>query len=214
MEDSLLFKGRRLQLVEELKTKGINSPAVIKAISEVPRHIFFDKALQNHAYEDKAFPIDAGQTISQPYTVAFQSQFLNIKGGEKVLEIGTGSGYQAAVLYKMGARVFSIERQKKLFFNTKNLLDQMGYRVETFLGDGFKGLPNFAPFYKIIITAAAPYIPRTLLDQCAIGGDIIVPVGEGNTQKMLGIHKLSATEFEQKNLGDFAFVPMLTGIAD
>jgi protein-L-isoaspartate(D-aspartate) O-methyltransferase len=214
MEDSLLHKGQRRQLVEVLQKKGIKSPQVLQAISEVPRHYFFDKALHSHAYDDKAFPIDAGQTISQPYTVAFQSQFLNLKGGEKVLEIGTGSGYQAAVLHKMGARVYSIERQKKLFFNTKELLAKMGYRIEAFLGDGFKGLPNFAPFDKIIITAAAPFIPRTLLEQLAIGGDLIIPVGEGEIQKMMGIKKINEKDFEQTILGEFSFVPMLGGIAE
>lgn len=214
MTDSLLHKGQRKQLVELLHTKGIRDTRVLHAIMQVPRHVFFDKALQNHAYEDKAFPIDAGQTISQPYTVAFQSELLRITNKEKVLEIGTGSGYQAAVLAKMGARVFSIERQKKLYFATKTQLQQLNIRVETYLGDGFKGLPLFAPFDRILITAAAPFIPKPLLEQLIIGGILVVPFGEGNSQTMLTITKLSDTEFEQREHGTFSFVPMLKGVSE
>ncbi len=214
MTDSLLHKGQRKQLVELLQTKGIRNPAVLQAIEQVPRHVFFDKALQSHAYEDKAFPIDAGQTISQPYTVAFQTELLNITHNEKVLEIGTGSGYQAAILAKMGARVFSIERQKKLYFATKTQLKKLHLHVETFLGDGFKGLPQFAPFDKILITAAAPFIPKALLEQLVIGGIIVVPFGEGNSQTMLSIKKISETDFEKKEHGTFSFVPMLKGISE
>jgi protein-L-isoaspartate(D-aspartate) O-methyltransferase len=215
MQDSFVHKGQRKKLVEELKAKGISNPLVIQAIGEVPRHLFFfDKALENHAYIDKAFPIEAGQTISQPYTVAIQSQLLSIQPKDKILEIGTGSGYQAAVLYKMGARIFSIERQKKLFFTTKTLLKDLGYVIETFLGDGYKGLPQFAPFDKILITAAAPFIPRALLDQLQIGGILVVPLGEGREQKMIRITKLSDTEFEQTEHGSFVFVPMLGGLAE
>ena len=195
MIDSLLHKGQRKQLVDLLQAKGIHDTRVLHAITQVPRHVFFDKALQNHAYEDKAFPIDAGQTISQPYTVAFQSELLHITNNEKVLEIGTGSGYQAAVLAKMGARVFSIERQKKLYFATKSQLQKLNIRVELFLGDGFKGLPQFAPFDRILITAAAPFIPKPLLEQVIIGGILVVPFGEGSSQTMLSITKLSETEF-------------------
>ncbi|HON53321.1 MAG TPA: protein-L-isoaspartate(D-aspartate) O-methyltransferase [Bacteroidales bacterium] len=215
MTDSFLFKGQRQRLVQELQTKGITHSGVLQAIGTVQRHMFFnDSILQSHAYDDKAFPIDAGQTISQPYTVAFQTQLLNIQSKDKVLEIGTGSGYQAAVLYALGARVYSIERQKQLYFKTKQLLKKMNIFVETFLGDGYKGLPQFAPFDKIIITAAAPFIPRPLLDQLTIGGIMVVPIGEGIQQKMLKIKKLSDNEFEQSEHGTFSFVPMLGGIAE
>ena len=214
MIDSLLHIGQRKQLVDLLQAKGIHDTRVLHAITQVPRHVFFDKALQNHAYEDKAFPIDAGQTISQPYTVAFQSELLHITNNEKVLEIGTGSGYQAAVLAKMGARVFSIERQKKLYFATKSQLQKLNIRVELFLGDGFKGLPQFAPFDRILITAAAPFIPKPLLEQLIIGGILVVPFGEGSSQTMLSITKLSETEFEQREHGTFSFVPMLKGVSE
>lgn len=215
MTESYLHKGQRQRLVQELQTKGITHAGVLQAIGTVQRHLFFsDSLLQSHAYDDKAFPIDAGQTISQPYTVAFQTQLLNIQAKEKVLEIGTGSGYQAAVLSSLGARVYSIERQKKLYFKTKQLLKSLNMFVETFLGDGYKGLPQFAPFDKIIITAAAPYIPRPLLEQLAIGGIMVVPMGEGAQQTMLKIRKISETEFEQSEHGVFSFVPMLGGIAE
>jgi protein-L-isoaspartate(D-aspartate) O-methyltransferase len=214
MEDSILHKGKRKQLIEELRSKGIKDENVLTAMMKIPRHFFFDIALQNHAYEDKAFPIDAGQTISQPYTVAVQSSLLHVEKHDKILEIGTGSGYQAAVLHKMGAQVFSIERQKKLFFTTKQILQSIHIHAQLFVGDGFKGLPQFAPFDKIIITAAAPFIPRTLLNQLKIHGLLIVPYGEGNTQKMIRIKKLSETEFEQEEHGYFSFVPMLKGIQD
>jgi len=211
-EDSFIHKGQRKQLVDYLAQKGIQDVNVLQAINNVPRHIFFDKALESHAYEDKAFPIRAGQTISQPYTVAFQSELLQIKKGDKVLEIGTGSGYQASVLFKMGAKVFSIERQKELYFDTKTKLIKQGYAIDMFLGDGFKGLPNFAPFDKIIITAAAPYLPRTLLDQLKVGGKLVIPVGQGKTQKMHLITKVNEKDFEQESHGEFSFVPMLKGI--
>ncbi|MFO7867719.1 MAG: protein-L-isoaspartate(D-aspartate) O-methyltransferase [Bacteroidales bacterium] len=214
MEDSLLYKSKRHTLIKKLHAKGISNKQVLDAMMRVPRHIFFDEALQNHAYEDKAFPIEAGQTISQPYTVAVQSSLLHVQKHDKILEIGTGSGYQAAVLYKMGAQVFSIERQKKLFFSTKRILQDMHIHAQLFLGDGFKGLPQFAPFDKIIITAAAPFIPRTILNQLKINGIIVVPYGEGSTQKMITITKISETEFEQEEHGDFSFVPMLKGIQD
>lgn len=215
MNDSFLHKGQRQQLVKELQAKGITHNGVLQAIGTVARHLFFqDTLLQSHAYDDKAFPIDAGQTISQPYTVAFQTQLLNIQAKDKVLEIGTGSGYQAAVLCSLGARVYSIERQKQLYFKTKQLLKTLNFYVETFLGDGYKGLSQFAPFDKIIITAAAPYIPRPLLEQLTIGGLMVIPLGEGQHQKMLKIKKISETEFEQSEHGNFSFVPMLGGIAE
>ena len=215
MQDSILHKGQRKILIDELRKKGIQNEAVLQSIGTVPRHLFFfDKALESYAYEDKAFPINAGQTISQPYTVAIQSHLLDIKKNEKVLEIGTGSGYQAAVLCKMGARVLTIERQKKLYFSTKKLLQELHYFIETFLGDGFKGLPQFAPFDKIIITAAAPFIPKTLLNQLKIGGILVVPLDNGGTQKMIRIVKISENEFEQTEHGIFSFVPMIEGITE
>ena len=213
MSTEILFQAKRNELVSHLQQKGIHDVALLKALATVPRHLFFtDSTLKQFAYEDKAYPIEAGQTISQPYTVALQTQLLELKPAEKVLEIGTGSGYQAAILRTMGARVYTIERQKKLFFKTKELLQSLSISVETFLGDGFKGFPPFAPYDKIIITAAAPYIPRTLLDQLKIGGIMVTPLGEGKTQVLMQIKKLSETEFEQRDFGLCSFVPMLTGI--
>lgn len=215
MNDSFLHKGQRKKLIEELQKKGISNTSVLNAIDAVPRHLFFvDKVMESYAYEDKAYPIGAGQTISQPYTVAIQTQLLELKPNEKVLEIGTGSGYQAAVLSKFGVRVFSIERQKDIYFRTKKLLQELHFFIETFLGDGYKGLPQFAPFDKIIITAAAPFIPRPLLEQLKIGGILVVPLGEGINQKMLKIIKISESEFEQTEHGNFSFVPMIEGITD
>jgi protein-L-isoaspartate(D-aspartate) O-methyltransferase len=215
MKDSFLHKGQRKKLIEELEKKGISNKSVLNAIEAVPRHLFFlDKVMELYAYEDKAYPIGAGQTISQPYTVAIQTHLLDIKPNEKVLEIGTGSGYQAAVLSKLGVRVFSIERQKDIYFRTKKLLQELHIFIETILGDGFKGLPQFAPFDKIIITAAAPFIPRPLLEQLKIGGILVVPLGEGMNQKMLKIIKISETEFEQTEHGTFSFVPMIGGTTD
>lgn len=213
MEDSFLHKGQRKQLVEELRAKGISDENVLQAINQVPRHLFyFDKALEKFAYVDKAFPIKSGQTISQPYTVALQTQLLNIQGKEKVLEIGTGSGYQAAILAAMGASVYSIERQFELYTQTTKKLCQLQYPVFTYLGDGFKGLPNQAPFDKIIITAAAPFIPKALLDQLKIGGILVSPVQNGEKQELIRLTKLSETDFEQTRHGECAFVPMLEGI--
>jgi len=214
MSSEILFQAKRNELVALLQKKGIYDAALLKALASVPRHLFFtDSSLQQFAYEDKAYPIDAKQTISQPYTVALQTQLLELNPRERVLEIGTGSGYQAAILHAMGARVFTIERQKKLFFKTKDLLQSLGMSsIETFLGDGFRGFPPFAPYDKIIITAAAPYIPRTLLDQLKIGGIMVAPLGEDKTQVLIQIKKLSETEFEQRDFGLCSFVPMLTGI--
>ncbi len=215
MEDSFVHIGLRNQLVDELQSKGITDNRVLTAMRKVPRHFFcFDEALAKHAYQDKAFPIESGQTISQPYTVAIQSQLLDIHKNEKVLEIGTGSGYQAAILFSMGAKVYTIERQKKLYIKTKQLLQDLGYQIHTFLGDGNKGLPSFAPFDKIIITAAAPLIPIEILKQLKIGGIIVAPVNNGTKQTMLRIKKLSETQFEQSQHGEFSFVPMLTGLGD
>lgn len=214
-EDEYLFQGKRKRLVEQLKEKGIASQAVLNTILKIPRHLFFDQsterpALLDHAYSDKALKIGAGQTISHPFTVAFQTEKLNIKKGDKVLEIGTGCGYQTAVLLEMGAKVFSIERQKELFDKTKVFLPLIGYKgAKLVYGDGYKGLPQFAPFDKIIVTAAAPYIPQDLLAQLVVGGILVIPLGEGEEQIMNVIVKKSGTEFDKQAFGKFKFVPML-----
>ena len=214
-EDEYLFQGKRKRLVEILRTKGIRNQKVLLAIEKIPRHLFFDTstarpALLDHAYSDKALPIGAGQTISQPYTVAFQTEQLEINPGEKILEIGTGCGYQTAVLLEMGARVYSIERQKTLFDKTKLFLPYIGYKgAKLIYGDGYKGLPQFAPFDKIIVTAGAPYIPNDLLLQLKVGGIILIPLGEGDTQEMVWLKKSSETAFDKKVLGNFKFVPLL-----
>lgn len=214
-EDEYLFQGKRKRLVEQLKEKGITSQLVLNTILKIPRHLFFDQstgrpALLDHAYSDKALKIGAGQTISHPFTVAFQTEKLNIVKGEKVLEIGTGCGYQTAVLLEMGAKVFSIERQKELFDKTKVFLPLIGYKgAKLIYGDGYKGLPQFAPFDKIIVTAAAPYIPEDLLAQLVVGGLLVIPLGEGEEQVMFVIIKKSGTEFEKQAFGKFKFVPML-----
>lgn len=214
-EDEYLFQGKRKRLVEQLKEKGISSSDVLNAILKIPRHLFFDQstsrpALLDHAYSDKALKIGAGQTISHPFTVAFQTEKLNIVKGEKILEIGTGCGYQTAVLLEMGAKVFSIERQKELYDKTKVFLPLLGYKgAKLVYGDGYKGLPQFAPFDKIIVTAAAPYIPEDLLAQLKIGGILVIPLGEGEEQVMNVIIKKSGTEFDRQAFGKFKFVPML-----
>jgi protein-L-isoaspartate(D-aspartate) O-methyltransferase len=214
-EDEYLYQGKRKRLVEQLKEKGITNQAVLNTILKIPRHLFFDQsterpALLDHAYSDKALKIGAGQTISHPFTVAFQTEKLNIKKGEKVLEIGTGCGYQTAVLLEMGAKVFSIERQKELFDKTKVFLPLIGYKgAKLIYGDGYKGLPQFAPFDKIIVTAAAPYIPQDLLAQLVVGGILVIPLGEGEEQIMNVIVKKSGTEFDKQAFGKFKFVPML-----
>ncbi|MCO6499936.1 MAG: protein-L-isoaspartate(D-aspartate) O-methyltransferase [Vicingus serpentipes] len=210
MLDTYRHKGQRKKLAEIVAKKGITNINVLKAIETIPRHLFIpDTALHKYAYEDKPFPIGSGQTISQPYTVAFQTEMLDLKPREKVLEIGTGSGYQTAVLLEMRVKVFSIERQKALFDRTSTFLPQLGYKTKLFYGDGYKGLPSFAPFDKIIVTAGAPYIPEDLLNQLKTGGIMIIPVGEGNDQIMKKITKTSATNFETEDLGSFRFVPLL-----
>lgn len=214
-EDEYLFQGKRRRLVEQLKIKGIKDKNVLTAIEKIPRHLFFDNsagrpALLDHAYSDKALPIGSGQTISHPYTVAFQTEQLEIKQGEKVLEIGTGCGYQTAVLIEMGAKVYSIERQKTLFDKTKLFLPLIGYTsAKLIYGDGYKGLAQFAPFDKIIVTAGAPYIPNDLLVQLKVGGIMLIPLGEGETQEMVWLKKSTETNFEKKILGNFKFVPLL-----
>lgn len=213
--DTFKHKGQRAKLVADLQAKGITSANVLEAINTVLRHVFFQvKELEMYAYEDKAYPIGSGQTISQPFTVAFQSQLLDVKKQEKVLEIGTGSGYQTAVLLELGARVFTVERQKHLFVSTSNLLPTLGYRANCFLGDGYKGLPNYGPFDKILITAAPPLIPEELLKQLKIGGKLVSPVGGADAQVMLEIIRKDADTFEQHEHGRFSFVPMLSGLGD
>lgn len=209
MEDSYKHRGLRNLLVKKLARKGIKDEAVLAAIGRVPRHFFFDQALLSHAYEDKAFPIGEGQTISQPYTVAFQTEKLEIKSKDKVLEIGTGSGYQACVLMELGVMLYSIEYNKVLFERTKALLPKLGYGKAFLLcGDGSKGLPTKAPFDKIIVTAGAPVVPTALTDQLAEGGILIIPVGGREYQKMLKIKKVNGKLVEEQ-FADFAFVPLL-----
>ncbi|HNY03202.1 MAG TPA: protein-L-isoaspartate(D-aspartate) O-methyltransferase [Bacteroidales bacterium] len=208
--DSYRHQGMRKLLVQNLRLKGISDPQVLSAMESVPRHFFFDSSFLEYAYEDKPFPIGAGQTISQPYTVAFQSQLLQVSRGDKVLEIGTGSGYQACILAEMGAKVFTIERQKTLFDRTGPYLRVVGYpTIKTFFGDGYKGLPAFAPFDRVIVTAAAPYIPDPLLEQMKPGGILVIPVGAGDVQTMTTLTKISANTYEKAEHGAFRFVPML-----
>lgn len=196
-------------MVEELAAKGITDRTVLSAIERVPRHIFMDSAFVELAYQDKAFPIGAGQTISHPFTVAFQSSLLQVVEGEKVLEIGTGSGYQCSVLMELGARVFSIERQKVLFDKTKLILTRLGYQPYLSYGDGFKGLPGFAPFNKIIVTCGAPFLPKLLLKQLTIGGRMVIPVEEQGKLIMKVIDRVEENDFVQMDFGEFRFVPML-----
>lgn len=199
----------RQKLVEILINKGIKDKGVLKAIGKIPRHLFMDSGFIDHAYQDKAFPIAADQTISQPYTVAFQSELLQIEPGHKVLEIGTGSGYQTAVLLELGSRVYSIERQQELFKKTSKFLPKLGYRAKSLIfGDGYKGLPVEAPFQSIIVTAGAPYVPNPLLSQLAIGGRLVIPVGDDVQVMTLFIRK-GPKDFEKHEFGDFRFVPML-----
>ena len=214
LEDTYRAKGLRKQLVDLLRTKGITDETVLAAINEVPRHVFLDSSFVEIAYQDQAFPIGSGQTISQPHTVAFQTQLLQVEKGMKVLEIGTGSGYQACVLTAMGAKVFSIERQRNLYFKTKDILEQLPFRVKTFLGDGFEGLPTYQPFDRIIITAGAPNIPETLIAQMKVGGLMVIPMDnpDGEGQTMLRITKLSEKELKKESFGNFKFVPMLREI--
>ena len=209
MKDSFRHQGLRKQLVQHLASKGIKNIDVLIAINSIPRHQFLDTAFVNFAYQDKAFPIGSGQTISQPYTVAFQSQLLELNPYDKVLEVGTGSGYQAAVLTLLDADVYTIERQRDLFNKTKIFLPKLGYNCRFVYGDGYKGLPKFAPFDKIIITCGAPCIPEDLVAQLKVGGRMVAPIGEGDIQVMHLIEKLSETETRITTHGEFSFVPML-----
>lgn len=215
IKDNYRHKGLRKKLVEVVKSQGIKDVEVLEAINNIPRHQFLDSSFLEYAYLDQAFPIGSGQTISQPYTVAFQTELLGIKKGAKILEVGTGSGYQACVLAEVGAKVFTIERQKKLFDKTKKLLELLKYRtIKTFYGDGYKGLPTFGPFDGVIVTAGAPFIPEELLKQLKIGGRLVIPVDlEADLQEMICVTRVSETEFEQKKHGQFRFVPLLTNKA-
>jgi protein-L-isoaspartate(D-aspartate) O-methyltransferase len=209
INDTYRHKGLRRQLAVLLKEKGITCTEVLKAIEKVPRHLFLNSSFIERAYEDIAFPIGSGQTISRPHTVAFQTELLQLKKGEKVLEIGTGSGYQTSVLIEMGVRVFSIERQKALFDTTKVFLPSIGYTsAKLFYGDGYKGLPVFAPFDKILITAGAPSVPNDLLNQLKVGGIMVIPLGD-KVQTMTLLKKTAANKFEKVEYGEFKFVPLL-----
>ncbi len=209
MKDTAKHQGLRNQLVKLLQEKGIVDKNVLNAINKIPRHLFLNSSFEDYAYQDKAFPIGAGQTISQPYTVALQSQLLEIKKDHKILEIGTGSGYQTAVLCLMGAKVFSVERQNELFKQTSALLPKLGIRPKHLsFGDGYKGLPNHAPFDSIIVTAGAPTIPKPLMAQLKIGGRLVIPVGDKN-QIMTMLIRKNETQFEKHEFGDFKFVPLL-----
>ena len=209
MKDTSKHQGLRNQLVALLQDKGITDKQVLDAIKKIPRHLFLNSSFEDYAYQDKAFPIGAGQTISQPYTVAYQSQLLEVKKDQKILEIGTGSGYQTAVLCAMGAKVYSVERQNELFKQTSVLLPKLGIRPKhLFFGDGYKGLPNHAPFDSIIVTAGAPIIPESLMAQLKIGGRLVIPLGEENQIMTLLIRK-NETQFEKHELGAFRFVPLL-----
>lgn len=213
MEDTYRHKGLRKKLVDSIRQKGIKDEKVLAAMNALPRHFFIeDKAFVEKAYQDKAFPIGNEQTISQPYTVAFQTQLLEVEKREKILEIGTGSGYQAVILAILGARVFTLERQENLFHKTSERLQRMGLgNIRCYFKDGFKGLREFAPFDKILVTAGAAEIPHKLLNQLKIGGYLVIPVGRGS-QKMLRIIKISEDEFQTEDWGNFRFVPFLKGV--
>ena len=212
MIDSYRHKGLRNKLVKILEEKGITSQPVLDAIHKIPRHFFLDKAFEDWAYKDIPFPIDNEQTISQPFTVAYQSSILDVQPKHKILEIGTGSGYQACVLSELGAKVYTIERQENLFHKTNVLLKKIGYiKIRTFWGDGYEGLPRQAPFDRIIVTAGAPFIPKKLTEQLSIGGKLVIPVGDQH-QKMIRLTRTSAKKFEKEEFGDFKFVPFLKGV--
>jgi protein-L-isoaspartate(D-aspartate) O-methyltransferase len=209
LKDTNKHQGLRNQLAKLLEEKGITDKSILEAIKKIPRHLFLNSSFEDYAYQDKAFPIAAGQTISQPYTVAFQTQLLDVKKGDKILEIGTGSGYQAAVLCLLGAKVYSVERQNELFKTTSLLLPKLGIRPKHLsFGDGYKGLPNHAPFDSIIVTAGAPIIPKPLMAQLKIGGKLVIPVGESE-QVMTMLIRKNETQFEKHEFGDFKFVPLL-----
>lgn len=211
-EDSWRHKGMRIKLAESLEEKGITDQRVLRAIRELPRHFFLDTAFAGIAYEDRAFPIGEGQTISQPYTVAYQTQLLDVQPFDKILEIGTGSAYQSCILAELGATVYTIERQKKLYEQLKNFIFRSRYpTIKFFYGDGYEGLPTYAPFDKVIVTAAAPFIPEKLLEQLKTGGIMVIPVGGPEGQRMFRVTKTGDHAFEQEVYDNFSFVPMLSG---
>jgi protein-L-isoaspartate(D-aspartate) O-methyltransferase len=210
--DTFQDKGMRKKLIDQIRDKGISDERVLEAMNKIPRHYFLDGAFKSKAYEDNAFRIGSGQTISQPYTVAFQTMLLEVEQNHKVLEIGTGSGYQACILGELAGAVYTIERHKPLFEKAKKIIRYLGYKnIRTFFGDGYRGLPAFSPFDSILITAAAPGVPETLMAQLKTGGYMVVPVGKGEVQTMQRIKKISETEIESEDFGAFAFVPMLKG---
>lgn len=211
MIDSYKYKGLRKKLIDDIVLKGIQDKAVLDAMLKIPRHFFMAKGFEERAYQDNAFPIAAGQTISQPYTVAFQSSLLEVRKDEKVLEIGTGSGYQAAVLMELGVKLFTIERMKELYLSAQVLLKKLGYYPYCYFGDGYAGLPSYAPYDKILITAGAPEIPEELLKQLKVGGYMVAPIGPLHSQDMLRIVKVSEDQYKTENHGKFIFVPMLKG---
>ena len=210
MKDSFKYKGMRKNLINDLKNKGIDQDLILEAFNLVPRHYFLDNAFVEQAYSDIPFQIGSGQTISHPYTVAFQTQLLNIKKGDKVLEIGTGSGFQTAILIVLGAKVYSIERHKELYLKASSILKELSYKAHLIFGDGYNGLPNFAPFDKIIITCGAPKIPENLIKQLKIGGVMVIPIGENKEQQMKKITKISEKKLKIEDCGVFSFVPMLS----
>jgi protein-L-isoaspartate(D-aspartate) O-methyltransferase len=199
----------RKQLIDELRAKGISDERVLEAFDAVPRHFFLDLVFEKQAYSNTAFQIGSGQTISHPYTVAFQTSLLELNRGEKVLEIGTGSGFQTSILCKLGVKVFSIERQKELYLKAKKIIDQLGFTPKLFFGDGYEGKATYAPFDKILVTCGAPEVPKKLLEQLKVGGLLVIPVGDLDTQEMLRIRRVSETQFTEEVFGNFSFVPML-----
>ena len=211
MTDSYKHKGLRKRLVDTIKSKGVENQDVLDAIMNIPRHLFMAKGFEERAYQDNAFPIAADQTISQPYTVAFQTNLLDIKRGDKVLEVGTGSGYQAAVLLELGVKLYTIERQRELFQSSQIILKKLNYNPFCYYGDGYKGLPTYAPFDKILITAGAEEIPEELLKQLKVGGILVAPIGPRHSQDMLKITKIDDQKFKKESFGKFVFVPMLKG---
>jgi len=212
--DSYRHKGLRKKLIEEIKGKGIHDEEVLSAMDRVPRHLFMDSSFIRFSYKDQAFPIGEGQTISQPYTVAFQTELLEVSPRHKVLEIGTGSGYQTAVLLELGASVYTIERQRKLFINAQSILGELGYKPHFFYGDGYQGKETYGPFDRILVTAGALDVPESLLQQLKIGGIMVVPVGGENGQEMIRIIRKDKDEFQRTKHGFFAFVPLIKGTQD
>jgi len=211
MVDSYKHKGQRQKLIKELRNKGISNKKVLEAMEQVPRHFFMESSFEQFAYKDQAFPINKGQTISQPYTVAYQTELLDPQKHEKILEVGTGSGYQTAILLEMGAKVYSIERYRDLYLQAKSLLSAMGYQPYLFYGDGYKGQPTYAPYDKILVTAGATEIPQELLDQLKKEGKMVIPVGDQGGQQMMVIEKTQQGDINQQRKGSFIFVPLIPG---